>query len=189
MVVANHAMLELPLHYAYMLLPTGLVAGALEARLGARQIARSGRWLAAAICLLCAALLTLIVRDYMRVESSYKTLRFEWANIKTEPAITPDVVLLTQWPAFFRMVRLEPSRGMAEDELAWMRQLTGLYPSAGFFHKLATAQALNQRPEEATLSLRQMCRIVPLRQCQAVQAAWENQSQSDPLIAKVPWPN
>jgi hypothetical protein len=142
-----------------------------------------------ALWVIAVALWALIIRDYMRVESSYKTLRFEWANIKTQPAKTPDVTLLTQWRDFFRMIRLEPAGAMTEAELAWMRNVTGLYPSAGFFQKLATAMALNQRPDDAVLSLRQMCQIVSEQQCLAVKFAWENRAKSEPLIAKVPWPN
>ncbi len=189
LVVTNHAMLELPLHYAYFLLPTGLMMGSLESRFAVRPILQCHRWVVMALWVIAVALWSLIIRDYMRVESSYKTLRFEWANIKTEPAKTPDVTLLTQWRDFFRMIRLEPARAMTEAELAWMRNVTGLYPSAGFFQKLATAMALNQRPDDAVLSLRQMCRIVSEQQCLAVKFAWENRAKSEPLIAKVPWPN
>ncbi len=189
LVVANHAMFELPLHHAYFLLPTAMVMGALELRLGSRPVMQTGRWLFAVLWLLCAVFLSITVRDYMRVESSYKTLRFEWANIKTEPAKTPDVLVLTQWRDFFRMIRLEPSRGQSAAELAWMRNVAGLYPSAGFFQKLAAALALNQRPAEAALALRQMCGIVSEQQCLAVKFAWENHSKSEPLIAAIPWPD
>lgn len=188
LVVANHAMLELPLHHAYFLLPVGLMMGALETSFAIRPIVRGYRWVMAMMWMLAAALLSLIVRDYMLVESSYKTLRFEWANIKTEPAKTPEVILLTQWRDFFQMIRLEPSRGMTEAELIWMRNVAGLYPSAGFSQKLAAALALNQRPVEAALSLQRLCRLVPERQCLAVKLAWENHAKDEPLIAKVPWP-
>ena len=189
LVVANHAMLELPLHYAYFLLPVGLVMGALDVRLGVRPAVKIGRWVLVAIWLVCASLVTLIVRDYAHVESSYQSLRFEWANVKTAPAQSPDVILLTQWREFFRLVRFEPSAGMTDSELAWMRDVTGLYPSSGFFQKLSTALALNNRPDEAALWLRRMCVLVPVGQCRAVKTAWENQSKTDPLIAKVAWPN
>ena len=44
--VGIHAMLELPLHYAYMLLPCGLVMGALNAHHPGRAIASTGRGVA-----------------------------------------------------------------------------------------------------------------------------------------------
>jgi hypothetical protein len=190
LVVGNHAMLELPLHHAYFLLPAGLVMGALNVRLHARPILVFGRWGVVVVWFASVALLALIIRDYSRVESSYRDLRFEWARIKTDiRGGPPKVLLLTQWREFIRLARFEPVRGMSADELDWMRKVTSTYPSAGAFHKLAGALAMNQGPSEAQLWLKKMCKIVSESQCAAVKAAWANQSLSNPDIAAVPWPN
>ena len=106
--VGIHAMLELPLHYAYMLLPTGLVMGVFNTRHPGKTIVSTGRWALVAMWLASAVLLGLIVRDYFRVEASYQVLRFEWARIKTRPEGPPDVTLLTQWREFVRYARFEP---------------------------------------------------------------------------------
>ena len=159
-VVGNHALLEFPLHYAYMLLPTGVVMGLLETRLGVRTIVRSGRWVLVCLWLSASVLLSLLIRDYMRVESSYQVLRFEWARIKTEPAATPDVLLLTQWRDYFQFVRLDPYQTMTNEQLVWMRQVVSIYPSPGFFQRLATALAVNNQPQEAALWLRRLCKFL-----------------------------
>ena len=190
LVVGNHAMLELPLHHAYFLLPAGLVMGALNVRLHARPIVVFGSWSVVVVWLASVALLALLIRDYSRVESSYQTLRFEWARIKTDiRSGPPEVLLLTQWREFIRLARFEPASGMSADELDWMRKVTSTYPSTAAFQKLAGALAMNQRPTEAKLWLRKMCKIVSESQCAAVKAAWANQSLSNPDIAAVPWPN
>lgn len=190
LVVGNHAMLELPLHHAYFLLPTGLVMGALNVRLQVRPMVTAGRWSMVVVWLLSVALLALLIRDYARVEASYQALRFEWARIKTETrGGPPDVLLLTQWREFIRIARFDPTSGMSADDLEWMRQVTSTYPSTSGFHKLATALAMNRQPEEATLWLKRMCKIVSESQCAAVKAAWANQSLGNPDIAAVPWPN
>lgn len=190
LVVGNHAMLELPLHHAYFLLPVGLVMGALNVRLGAQSILVVGRWSVLVVWLASVALLAPIIRDYSRVETSYQALRFEWARIKTEiRGKPPEVLLLTQWREFIRLGRFEPTSGMSADNLDWMRKVSSLYPSTGGFHKLAGALAMNQRPDEAQLWLKRMCKIVTESQCAAVKAAWANQSLSNPDIAAVPWPN
>lgn len=189
LVVGNHAMLELPLHHAYFLLPTGLVMGVLNVRLEARSVFVVGRWSVIVIWLAAVALLALIIRDYSRVEISYQTLRFEWARIKTETrGEPPDVILLTQLREFNRMARFESNSGMSTDELDWMRKVTSMYPGAGAFHKLARALAMNQRPDEATIWLKKLCRFVPESQCAAVKISWASQSLQEPLIAAVPWP-
>jgi O-antigen ligase len=187
-VVANHAMLELPLHYAYFLLPVGLVMGALDTRLGTRPLWVSGRWVLSVAWLSAAALLTLFIRDYSRIEASYQALRFEWAEVENSvPASPPDVVLLNQWGEFFWYVRLEPSPNMSASDLDRMRNLTKLYPSAGFSQKLATGLALNGQPAEALLWLKKACKVSSASQCSALKKGWAMQSLQNPPIAAVKW--
>ena len=190
LVVGNHAMLELPLHHAYFLLPAGLVMGALNVRVNVRPMLVMGRWSYFAVWFASITLLALIIRDYARVETSYQALRFEWAHIKYKTrGEPPEVLLLTQWREFIRLARFEPATGMSAEELDWMRKTASAYPSTGALHKLAAALAMNQRADEATLWLRRMCKVAPEVQCAAVKQAWTIQSKQDPQIAAVPWPN
>ena len=190
LVVGNHAMLELPLHYAYFLLPVGLVMGALNVRMKLRPPLVTGRWSYLAVWFTSVIVLVLIVRDYARVEVSFQALRFEVARIRYEKrGEPPEVVLLTQWRESIRLARFEPTRGMSAEELDWMRIVAGAYPNVNALHKLAAALAMNSRPDEARLWLRRMCRVVPKSQCDAVETAWASQSKQDPHIAAVPWPN
>lgn len=189
LVIANHAMLELPLFYAYFLLPVGMVMGALNTRLGARPVIAMGRTLAMGLWLATTALLALIIRDYARVESSYQTLFLEWSRIKiTMPVGPPDVLLLTQWHDFIKFARVDPKSNLSDDELARMRNITGLFPSGITLHKFATVLAFNQRPEEAQLWLKRMCKTIPEADCKAVKEIWARQALKYPQIAAVPWP-
>lgn len=189
LVIAVHSMLELPLFYAYFLLPVGMVMGALNTRLGARPVIAMGRKLAMGLWLVTTALLALIIRDYARVESSYQTLFLEWSRIKiTMPVGPPDVLLLTQWHDYIKFARVEPKSNLSDDELAWMRNITGLFPSGIILHKFSTVLALNQRPEEAQLWLKRMCKTIPESECHAVKAIWARQSLKYPEIAAIPWP-
>ena len=188
LVVANHAMLELPLHYAYVLLPVGLIAGALNARQVATTVFTTGRWPFAAVWTVSVLLLGLIVRDYSRVEPGYQLLRYEWAQIKTDPGKPPDVLLLTQWREFIRLARFEPTPGMSQSDLEWMRDVTRIHPGAGPFQKMATALALNGRPEEARKWLQLLCKMTPESQCALVGRVWAKMAELDPRIAAVPWP-
>lgn len=189
LVVANHAMLELPLYFAYFLLPTGLVIGSLDTRMGAQPILLMGRRSLLALWFAAATLLALVIRDYTRVESSYQTLRLEWSNMKmTLPVGPPDVLLLTQWRDYITFARMEPKPGLSDAELAWMRNLTGLYPGFVFFHKFATVLALNHHPEEAQLWLIKMCKTVSDQGCRDAKTIWAKQALKYPEIAAVPWP-
>lgn len=187
-VMANHAMLELPLHHAYFLLPFGLVMGALDVRLGIAPVMRLSRAMALLLWVVAFALLSVIVRDYMRVERSYQTLRFEWARIKTPPAEIPDVLLLTQWPDFVRFVKMVPAKGLGEAELESLRRTAALNPGAATLQKLAVVLAINDRPQEAALWLRRMCATATRSQCELVRKAWVIDATKIPELAAVRWP-
>ncbi len=64
LVVANHAMFEYPLHYAYILLPTGMIMGVLNVRLDAKVILITGRWSLVVVWVIAAVFLGQIIRDY-----------------------------------------------------------------------------------------------------------------------------
>lgn len=190
LVIGNHAMLELPLQYAYFLLPVGLVMGVLDVRLKAHPILVMERWSVLLVWSISVLLLALIIRDYARVETSYQELRFEWAHIKTaSPGKPPDVLLLTQFREFIRMSRFEPVSGTSADDLDRLRKVTGTYPGSATISKLALALALNQQAAEAQLWINRMCRMEPESRCNAARKAWMIQSVNHPELAAVRWTN
>lgn len=188
LVVANHAMLELPLYYAYFLLPAGLVMGMLNVRLGARPVFSMHLWVTRLLGLAASALLVLLIRDYSRIEPSYQNLRFEQLRIKVVPVPAPDVLLLTQWKDFIEFARVQPKAGMSDAEIEHMRAVAGLFSGGLFLHKLATALALNHQPEEASLWLQRMCTVAPKQECVNAKAIWAKQALTSPEIAAIPWP-
>lgn len=189
LVIGNHALLELPLYHAYFLLPVGLVMGAISVRMDVKPWLQTGRWALWSLALAATALLVLLIRDYAGVERSFQKLRMEWGGIRlSEPARPPEVVLLTQWNDYLRYARFEPRPELDDATLGWMRHVTGMFPNAVFFHKLAVTLALNRQPDEARHWLQTMCKVIPEAQCRAVEAAWSRQAQQSPEMAKVDWP-
>jgi O-antigen ligase len=190
LLLANHAMFELPLYYAYFLLPAGLIMGSLHTRLDVRPVLLIGRWVLFVFWFGATTLLVTIIRDYTHIEPSYQTLRMEWARIKiTMPVGPPDVILLTQWRDYIKFARVEPKPGITAGELEWMRNVTGLYPSAILIHKMASVLALNQRPEEAQRWLKKLCKVAAEEDCLTAKTIWSKQSLQYPSIAAVAWPD
>lgn len=187
-VVSNHAMLELPLHYAYFLLPTGLMMGILNARLGGVPLFLMPRGWAMGAWLAAVVLLALIIRDYTRVEPSHENFRMEQMRIRVAHIDSPDVLLLTQWHEFIDVARTEPSTNMRPEDINKIRQVAQLFASPLFLHKLATALALNHQPDEARLWLQRLCKSAPAQVCTDAQAIWQMQSLKFPDIAAIPWP-
>ena len=189
LVIGNHALLELPLYHAYFLLPVGLVMGAISMRMDVKPWLQTGRWALWSLALVAATLLVLLIRDYARVENSFQKLRMEWSGIRlSEPARPPEVLLLTQWNDYLRYARFEPRPGLDDTALDWARHVTGMFPNAVFFHKLAATLALNRQPDEARHWLQTMCKVVQEAQCRAVEVAWSRQAQQSPELAAVNWP-
>lgn len=188
-VVGIHAMLELPLHYAYFLLPVGMVAGVLNQRVGGRMLCQTPRWTFIVLWLVAVSLLLGIARDYFRVESSVQTLRFELARIGSLPTgQPPDVVLLTQLRERIRFVRHEVRSGMNHEELDWLRTMASVYPGGGALYKVATALALNGQSEEAQRWLAKICKIAEVEECERLRRAWAHDALGNQLVAAVPWP-
>ncbi|WP_185878813.1 PglL family O-oligosaccharyltransferase [Variovorax sp. MHTC-1] len=193
LMVGIHAMLELPLHYAYFLLPTGLAMGALNASLNIWPMGSpsriAGRWLLLGALCLGATLLGLIARDYFKVESAYASLQLERANIvNSRPAEPPDVLLLTDLREAQRFMKYEPVAGVSPAEIQWARDATVVWPSSRSFMTLAVLLGLNQHPDEARDWLIKMCRIVPPDQCESAPARWAQARRFHPQLAAVEWP-
>jgi O-antigen ligase len=190
LLIANHSMLELPLHYAYFLLPVGLVIGVTSVRLQDAPVLYTGRWSLLLIWLTSSTLLLMIVREYLRVETSYQELRMEQAHIRIDaPGAPPDVMLLTQFHEFIRLSRVQPSSGMSVEKLDWMSQVARTFPGTATIPKLALALGLNHRQAEASQWLKKVCKIEPESRCEAVRQYWEGETLKHPELIQVPWPN
>jgi O-antigen ligase len=190
LVVANHAMLEFPLYYAYFLLPVGLVMGMVNVRLGAPPVISMGVWFSRAISLATIALLALIIRDYRRIEPSYRNLLFDAAApiAKVVSKAPPDVLLLTQWRDYIEFAWWQPKAGATAEELDRMRHITEVFPSTLFIYKLAYTLALNQRSDEARVWLPKLCKVVSDEQCQKAQTLWAQETSKHPELASIAWP-
>lgn len=187
LVAANHAMFEYPLYYAYILLPVGLVMGALNVRAGMRPVWQMPRGIFALLWLSGAVLFALVVRDYFQVEARYSAPIPE-AQDKSA-ALSSDLLLLTQWQNYFEYSRLVPKAGMTEAELDRARMLTALNPTnISFTFKLAMSLALNGKPQEAGDWLEKFCRMASQKHCEAVKGEWIKAKQSRSDLASVAWP-
>ena len=172
-VMLVHAMLELPLHYAYFLLPFGIVLGSLDAKAGLlSRLALHRAWLQVLLGLgLLAVLLT--ARDYLRIEASSYALRFEDRGIRTDrPFEPPQVTVLDQFSGYFELVRMKPTAGLSDAALQGMRDAVNTTPSARSMFNLAGNLALNGRPDEARLWLVTLCKTMGQENCAEARERW-----------------
>lgn len=155
-----HGLFELPLEYAYFLLPLGLLLGSAAAERAGEDYVISKK---AAVSLVVVAYVTFfwVWREYRVAEEDYRLMRFESARIGTlkaeQPA--PDLVLLTQIREFIRFARVMPVEGMSGVELEWMRKVAHLQPHAPVLLRYALALGLNGKPALAFEQL-QLLKII-----------------------------
>jgi O-antigen ligase len=173
MVMLIHAMLELPLHHAYLLLPFGVIAGAAGAALQPRVRAvfsrRSG-WIA---CSALSVLFGTIVHDYMNVEAAFTELRFQLMHIGTGHDETPaETVLLTDWPDYIAMTRAKPRAGMSAEQIARWEALLYYNTSPIAFRKVIGANVLNGHPERGQYWATRACVVLHPPACDKLMDEW-----------------
>lgn len=186
--IGVHAMLELPLHYAYFLLPTGLVIGILNVRLKKKVAAVTPAWPVGILLASTIILFSSVVWDYMKVEANFLAFRFEVARVGTQPIGTPpDVLVLTHLREFIKMARDQPHLDMTSDEIEWMRAVSYAFPSRSNLFNVAKALALNNRPTEANDWLRKIKNTMSADEFKELEDVWTVQTKQFPVLAKVKW--
>ncbi len=187
--VGIHAMLELPLHYAYMLLPAGLAWGTLESKHRGWIVRLPQRTAHLTVWVISAGLLGGLIKDYANVQTSFWWLRYEWAHLATRgSAPVPDVIFLTQWREFVKLHHLEMEAPPSPRMMKIIENQAYLFPSSGFLLKLAGGFALNGDAAAAKRSLLQACQLNGKQQCAAIRSIWEHEAQNIPALANVKWP-
>lgn len=167
LVLANHSMLEYPYAYAYFLLPAGLLIGTAY-RQNNEEISMFsiGRFSFFAVSTLSAGMLAITVVDYLRVESSYRTLRMEWAGFFLEEyPKAPGTRALNQLENAVKAGRVIPRAQMSDAELRDLKTAALQMHKPIYFSKFAQALALNGRYEEGRMWLDRMCKIETAQNC------------------------
>lgn len=185
--VGNHAMFEFPLHYAYFLLPTGLVIGAMSQLSNQSHALRLkiAPWL---LFLVCGLMLAITIRDYLKVEDSIVEMRSEAVHIKLPKPVEPaDVWVLSQWRDFVATSIFRVSGHESSADLKWMRDLAVAVPAPVIFVDYAKALVIQNRPTEATQWLDTMCNISSMEVCLQVAKHWQYLANQQPAIPFPTW--
>lgn len=186
-----HAMLEFPLHYAYFLLPFGLMLGALNVALKFKPVLSTRLWPTVVALVLGGVGLSITVYDYARIERDFFTLRFEHQKLdKAGERVAPDVVALTQLQDMIWLARIDPSKTYAEKDLERALKTMKLLPSIMANYKLAAMYAFAGQPRQAEYWIVVLTRMNRLgeREVRDIRRQWDEQSAVFPPMAEVAWP-
>lgn len=156
--VMIHSLLELPLDYAYFLIPVGLLAGLVDAEYKHKYSFRCPVWLLALATVIGAILLVVLFKENTELEDDHREMRFYLAAIKgANPGGSLNTVAVLDGPReFIRYALTKAKTEMSDEEIEWMRKVAyrNAYPSALF--RYALALALNGQPSQACVVLHKL---------------------------------
>ena len=175
-----HALVELPLQYAYFLLPLGLYIGITTSERRQRsghlvQMRANMPGLLPATSLAAAALLAMLGQEYIRVTDIRPIFPVDKATLRPQLEATlplPDVVLLDQLKAFHAFAALPLQSGLSSSELDAAKVAMRRSPSSSAIERYAILAGLNGRESESMEALRRVCKFETPQQCQRSQYAW-----------------
>jgi hypothetical protein len=175
-----HGWVELPLHYAYFLLPLGLFVGA-------TRIDRESAWgpallvptdvkvLLPGLSLLWALLLALLGREYIRIADVRPVLAIDKMTrhlVLEADSPNPDAMLLDQLKAFHAFAALPLGTGASAADLDAAKAAMTRAPYSASIERYALLAGINGRDAEARVALRRLCKFETPAQCLASQDAW-----------------
>lgn len=175
LIVGTHALVELPLAYAYFLLPVALCVGVIEDRHQGSRHFQVSRWVLPATATVGIVLTAWVSIEYLRLEADFEHLRYEAAGIRTPaaPSEIPSVYLLTSQREFLRFARTQARERMTDEELRWMEQVAHRHAHPSALFRYALALGLNHRYEAAELELRRLARLHGQRRATDANDNWQ----------------
>lgn len=192
--MAGHALVELPLFYAYFLLPTGFLLGSTLTNAQSGINIKIGKAPHKAISLLLAllfvSLLPKITVEYFSWEENWRRVRFELQKYShSDSPAQPDFILLDQLAVMQEVALQQPSRGMKASDLEKFRKNAARYPSSLALLRYAYAAALNGKADTATHTLELLCSLHTKIICESARKEWAEASRSKwPELQAVEFP-
>lgn len=146
-----HSLVEFPLWFAYMLIPFGVMVGALSIQhLGWKDVMIAKGW-AASFLISSVLLISAITWDYTRVVNGFVALAWQQAGEKEGIGSTekPRLTLVPQFYDYFHVAKIQIEHGMPTGDIRFIERVAMRFAFTPVLGRLALAYAANQRPTEA----------------------------------------
>jgi hypothetical protein len=193
--VGVHSMVEFPLWYGHILIPVGMMVGALHTERAGWKTIQIGRYWLAGISLVGAALMGAISWDYSRVVNGFKAMNMIQVGktTATDGIKKPEWTLFPQYFDYFHIVEIEIKPGMAPKDLAFLERVTARFAFSPILIRLSNAYVLNNRPDDALHVLVTLNRF-DSTQYANVYNQWRDSTQRDPaayaaIFQRMPLPD
>lgn len=193
--IFGHALVELPLFYAYFLIPAGFILGSMVKMESGIPVAATWKSIRRALIVLgglvSVALLIKLTAEYLFWEEDWRNARFQMLRYENAmQEMKPEWVMLDQIATMHLVARHKPSRNMLESELETYKKNAERFPSSLALLRYAYAAGLNGRPEAAARSLQLLCSLHKPLLCDASRKEWEAASKNEwPELREIPFPS
>jgi hypothetical protein len=185
LVIFLHGMVELPLAYAYFLLPIALLTGAAQVGVRLPGVTIALRVVMGVLLSMCLYLAVLWY-DYLRVEHAFNIWRFKHSNIGTyHPKKIPNTLVLDQFEALLTGLRAEGA--LDPRALRGFQEAVLLHPSASALQQLAEVQVRSGQVQAAqqTADLAWLLSLPDVRK--ALARRWQYLASVNPAYTAVTW--
>ncbi len=181
--VLVHSLVEFPLWYAYVLLPTTLLMGMVhQEQFGTKKIQISRIYVTILFCVMSLSLVA-VTTDYRRVVLGYRALAWESIGLKADEGSTdkPKYTLFPQYYDYFRFAKTKAHTGMSVDEIAFMERISHRFGYPPVLMRMSFVYALNAQQDNAVramLTLRKLYRS----QYSEGYDVWKSMAEAEPEI-------
>ncbi len=185
---AIHAMLELPHHFLYFLVPAGICAGWLHHSVSKRTSEwPTYSWVVAGFGGLMAAALVSV--DYFPYQERYTEWRYENARVGSPPG-TPvkSPLVLNQIHDELALYRLRFDETLTEEKLDWVNRVAAAVASPAGYHIAAKANAQLGQNERARDWMMRLNAILTEDNVKLMQYIWKNDQARLPRLQSIDWP-
>lgn len=183
-----HAMLELPLYYAYFLFPFGLLLGVMSQHALVVPQIYIGRSQATVLLVLMLFATSLTIRDYWEVERTHLSIYYGLKGVPVPPDEVPDIVVLTQWKNRFVFANTPPGEEFSSDDYKKAKGVVTTTPGRVLVFILAHKLALSGQAEEALFWLNKICLMTTPKFSRPMQDRWLELSAENAAYRQVVWP-
>lgn len=183
-----HSMLELPLHYAYFLLPFGVLLGVVAAVSATKSAFFSlpkKYFMLLYVGIFSAFFIT--VRDYFEVEKTFYDIGYATTAKLTFP--TPSLTVLKQWEDRLWFANSPPTEIKDESERKRIISVLRTAPQSLLELKYAHHLVLGGEQAMALNWLESICKTAHPLSLAKLQEYWDALTQSNSAFLTAPWPS
>ena len=181
--IGVHSMVEFPLWYGLVLIPFGLMVGALHVQKLGYQAVQIGRAWIVGVTVLAIGLVGVITWDYNRVVVGFATIKSMQEGNKPDTKLIamPDYTLFPEYFDYFHIVEVKVVPKMPPEDIQFLGKISLRFAFAPVLERLAMTYIDNLRPNEALQVLIVLSRL-QVSEYDQVYKRWKQYAQENPVM-------